>query len=417
MDHALRIKSEPIRIPQQAFFVPLLTECFSMNTPWQFLLQTEDSPDWSPLCVTDPLAENRYRLAVKNAPPNLEVDIVFTQITDGSSYLLPHKKCCTRRVNAQGFLLLSPLTHLAPGTWQIRCLPSVMAEMLGQTGQASLEFTVTPAIQLANQSLAEEPEMLSEEPKTFSQSLRELQLPEALPLPTLSFEAHHGHSISEEEVASLTPELEAISHVHYDHLLTVIPPLISENELQDLFSEIASITPDTTIPETTINEELETPLVVEEERPEVSSLPAETLPNLAEISSVPVPELQEDVPVKVETEVTLFDEQVNDQVDAQVNDQVSVISQSETVKYEKNYLVQVHYLDSNTSITIDVAVIEDPHHPPCHLHLPNPAQMPRRLQLPLLAKKQVLPPKLSPSSTASKSSIRFKKLEPHQQAS
>lgn len=386
-----------------------------MNTPWQFLLQTEDSSDWSPLSVTEPLTENRYRLAVKNAPPNLEVDIVFTRITDGSSYLLPRKQRYTRQVNAQGFLQLSPLTHLEPGIWQIRCSPSVMAEMSGQRGQASLEFTVTPAIELtphslseASQAFSEEPKTLAEEPKTFSKPLLELQLPELLPLPELSLSSHHCYDMSEEEIASLTPELEAISHFHYDHLNTVIQPLITESELEELFSESASPTE-----EITINDISEIPLGTPEETQEMSPLAVEIAPMLTEAVSENLPDFPADPKLNIETELMVSEPPVL----AISEPTAEPLAQSGTIKQEKNYLVQVHYLDSNTSITIDVAVLEDPDQPPYYLDLPNPAQMPRRLQLPLLAQKQVLPPKLSPAPARSKSSIRFTKLEPYQQAS
>ncbi|MFM7580222.1 MAG: hypothetical protein ACKO5Q_25225, partial [Microcystaceae cyanobacterium] len=163
-------------------------------------------------------------------------------------------------------------------------------------------------------------------------------------------------------------------------------------ELEELFSE--SVSPTEKI---TINEISEIPLGTPEETQEISPLAVEIAPMLTEAVSENLPDFPADPKLNIETELMVSEPPVL----AISEPTAEPLAQSGTIKQEKNYLVQVHYLDSNTSITIDVAVLEDPDQPPCHLDLPNPAQMPRRLQLPLLAQKQVLPPKLSPAPARS----------------
>ena len=186
-----------------------------MNNTWDFLIQKDGETEWSKLTDLSSLPAGCYQLAAKSDRPKLNVDIRIThqdlkqanppQIIASISHHLDHA----------GFILLLPLTHLSAGQWQIHCFPSILAEMSGATWRTSLQFDITPVESL--ETPLEQPQKSS-----LLDFFRSMEMPELSPLPDVFTPTPHQFAYLEE--AALTPELEAISQIHYE-METICQPV------------------------------------------------------------------------------------------------------------------------------------------------------------------------------------------------
>jgi hypothetical protein len=432
-----------------------------MSNTWNFLIQKEGETEWSALKDLSPLPAERYQLAAQCDRPNLEVDIRISH-QEINLIQTPHPiASVSHRLDAQGFILLLPLTYLSPGQWQIHCFPSVLAEMSGATWRASVQFDITPAEPSALRS--ENPE------KPFLLNpFRSMEIPELLSLPETFRPTAHQFTYIEEAV--LTPELEAISQLHYEMgemgkaldssdrievAAADVKPLweiASVPEVPEIFETISS--PQSVMPESACLDGLETDRSLETasspSRTEWEEIEIEELESLFSASSLAesseatetedlesffsafsLPEPSEEIQAIRSEKLPLLELETTTESDRTITESSSaVLAIADTVqpqesvtavsvpKREISYLVELSYPDHNTTFTIDVVVTEDDNQAALDLHLPELSLLRRKLFLASPKRTKILPPKLFPNSLPKRSfqpqKLQFTKLEPLQ---
>lgn len=110
---------------------------------WEFLLQKEGDRSWLPLeSPTVEILEGRYRIVAQSRRENatVEIRIVHQSIDDQP----PKRRLQTRsaQTNDRGLVVVMPYTHLQPGRWELRAQGDLMADMLGESWQATVELQV-----------------------------------------------------------------------------------------------------------------------------------------------------------------------------------------------------------------------------------------------------------------------------------
>lgn len=113
---------------------------------WEFLLQREGEVTWHPLAsqAMVEIQEGRYRLAVRSSYTDTEVDV---RITHDSTYEDPPKRRMqkhARSTNADGLMVVIPFNYLKPGSWEFRCRPDLITDLMGDSWQHTLQIQVLP---------------------------------------------------------------------------------------------------------------------------------------------------------------------------------------------------------------------------------------------------------------------------------
>ena len=433
-----------------------------MSNTWDFLIQKDGKTEWSKLTDLSSLPAGCYQLAAKSDRPKLNVDIRITYQDLKQTNPPQTIASISHHLDHQGFILLLPFTHLSAGQWQIHCFPSILAEMSGATWRTSLQFDITP-VELLETPL-EPPE------KSFLLDFfRSMEMPELSPLPDVFTPTPHQFAYIEEAV--LTPELEAISQIHYemeticqpvniDAPLTPEPDPLSLNS-SDTTDLVSVILPESDSPNVPIPAALE---LVSSSQSVITELPfldeidaeddqlilSELFPSLAELEEIEAEEIQtlfatvssselakdidleetqaiclEELPLLKEATVKEIDEDITE-LSAEIPATPATLSVQDhsaiyTRKREISYLVELSYPDQNRTFTIDVVVTEGDNHIPLDLQLPKLSVMRRRLHITSPKSTKILPPKLYPTVppqvSQSSKKLQFTKFEPLQKVS
>jgi hypothetical protein len=89
---------------------------------WEFLLQKRGDKSWLPLEVpTVEILEGQYRLAAKSSFIETPIGIQIRYSPSAEVGYKPLQQKISKRTNPEGLLIVTPYTHLTPGTWQIFC--------------------------------------------------------------------------------------------------------------------------------------------------------------------------------------------------------------------------------------------------------------------------------------------------------
>jgi hypothetical protein len=275
-----------------------------MSNTWDFLIQKDGETEWSKLTDLSSLPAGCYQLAAKSDRPKLNVDIRITHQDLKQANPPQTIASLSHRLDHEGFILLLPLTHLSAGQWQIHCFPSILAEMSGATWRTSLQFDITP-VELLETPL--EPPQKS----SLLDFFRSMEMPELSPLPDVFTPTPHQFAYLEE--AALTPELEAISQIHYE-METICQPVNIDAPLtpdpgslsldsSTTTNSVTVILPKSDSPGVPIPEELElvssSPSVITElpfldeiDAEDDQLILSELLPSLAELEEIEAEEIQ-----------------------------------------------------------------------------------------------------------------------------
>ncbi|HEY9816194.1 MAG TPA: hypothetical protein V6D20_10415 [Candidatus Obscuribacterales bacterium] len=112
---------------------------------WEFLIQQEGDRSWLPLDTPDvEILEGRYRVVARSTYANRSVEV---RITHDAVYEEPPKRRTQARsaqTNRDGLMMVIPFTRLQPGTWEIRCISDVMADLMGEGWQQRVLLHVLP---------------------------------------------------------------------------------------------------------------------------------------------------------------------------------------------------------------------------------------------------------------------------------
>ncbi|GAB4378884.1 MAG: hypothetical protein Kow00121_31700 [Elainellaceae cyanobacterium] len=110
---------------------------------WEFLLQKEGDRSWLPLESSKvEILEGRYRIVAHSDRSNVPVEIRVTH--DATAEIPPMRRTQRRhsRTNKDGLVVVMPFTRLLPGIWDLRCASDVMADMLGEGWQHTVQLQV-----------------------------------------------------------------------------------------------------------------------------------------------------------------------------------------------------------------------------------------------------------------------------------
>lgn len=433
-----------------------------MSNTWDFLIQKDGETEWSKLTDLSSLPAGCYQLAAKSDRPKLNVDIRITYQDLKQTNPPQTIASISHRLDYEGFILLLPLTHLSAGQWQIHCFPSILAEMSGATWRTSLQFDITPVESL--ETPLEQPQKSS-----LLDFFRSMEMPELSPLPDVFTPTPHQFAYLEE--AALTPELEAISQIHYEmeaicQPVNIDAPLTPEPDPLSLDSStttnsVTVILPESDSPGVPIPEELElvssSPSVITElpfldeiDAEDDQLILSELLPSLAELEEIEAEEIQtlfatvssselakdidleetqaiclEELPLLEGKSTKEADENIT-KLSVEIPAIADTISSQDhpatyTHKREITYFVELSYPDQNRTFTIDVVITEDSNQVPLDLQLPKLSVMRRRLHITSPKSTKILPPKLYPTVppqvSQSSKKLQFTKFEPLQKVS
>jgi len=108
----------------------------------EFLLQGEGDQTWLPLEASAEILEGHYRLGVRVSHPHLsvEVKLIYREPGSVSSLLEKHYG----KTDAEGLMVLSPLTHFQPGLWEVHCAREPLSDLLGDSWHQILKLQVLP---------------------------------------------------------------------------------------------------------------------------------------------------------------------------------------------------------------------------------------------------------------------------------
>ncbi|WAL62653.1 hypothetical protein [Thermocoleostomius sinensis] len=112
---------------------------------WEFLIQKEGDRSWLPLGSSKvEILEGRYRIVAHSERSNTPVEIRI--IHDATAEIPPIRRTQKRvsQTNNNGLVAILPFTRLLPGVWELRCTSDLMADMLGEGWQHSVQLQVLP---------------------------------------------------------------------------------------------------------------------------------------------------------------------------------------------------------------------------------------------------------------------------------
>ncbi|HEY9661013.1 MAG TPA: hypothetical protein V6C65_21370, partial [Allocoleopsis sp.] len=112
---------------------------------WEFLLQKEGDRSWLPLeSPKVEILEGRYRVVARSNRVNTPVEIRITH--DSMAEMPPVRRTQKRtgKTNRDGLVVIIPFTRLSPGMWELRCTSELMADMLGEGWQYTVQFQIDP---------------------------------------------------------------------------------------------------------------------------------------------------------------------------------------------------------------------------------------------------------------------------------
>ncbi|MGL5034871.1 MAG: hypothetical protein ACRC6M_13830 [Microcystaceae cyanobacterium] len=345
-----------------------------INRRWYFLVQKEGETKWRSLNSAGVWSEGNYRLAAKSDRPhlNLAIRLVYTAIASELTFSKPVTQHYRGRVNSQGFVFLSPVIHFAAGHWQLICQPIASEEVSDPNWQTSLDFEI----------IASKPENIN----YYNQPFLDIELPEVFTIPEFSSTPHQFIDLEDK---SFTPELENISHTHYQIETFTTPKLFSTEAITAMTEGVSS----------TESAELVS-LEQEHNLPPVSdSLKTEF--NLSE----------------TENSCTVIKSEVKPETNAPLSATMDSVESAIAHKKEKTYIIQLQDLLNHTSVTIDIAVVDDDNHIPLNIQLPEP-KLKYKLNLISQSFPPILPPKLrSMTVNKNKKKLQFTKFEPKEKVS
>jgi hypothetical protein len=112
---------------------------------WEFLLQKEGDRSWLPLESPDvEILEGRYRVVARSNRVNTTLEVRVIHQTDDEAS--PKRRCQKRaaQTNQDGLVVVLPFTQLQSGIWELRCASDVMADMMGEGWQHTVQLFVQP---------------------------------------------------------------------------------------------------------------------------------------------------------------------------------------------------------------------------------------------------------------------------------
>jgi hypothetical protein len=111
---------------------------------WEFLLQKQGDKSWLPLeSPTVEILEGHYRLASRTKLANVLVGVQLSYMPS-TGLQTPSRQNFSKRINAEGLLIVLPYTHFIAGTWQIECINLEQEAPKSETRLASICFEVQP---------------------------------------------------------------------------------------------------------------------------------------------------------------------------------------------------------------------------------------------------------------------------------
>lgn len=112
---------------------------------WEFLIQKDGDRSWLPIEPPGAeILEGRYRIVARASRVNTLTEIRITHIATQED---PPKRRVQKRqgqTNPEGLLVVMPYTQLQPGVWELRCNSDLMADMMGDSWQYSVQLEVLP---------------------------------------------------------------------------------------------------------------------------------------------------------------------------------------------------------------------------------------------------------------------------------
>ncbi|NJR65128.1 MAG: hypothetical protein HC772_07095 [Leptolyngbyaceae cyanobacterium CRU_2_3] len=143
---------------------------------WEFLIQKEGDRSWLPLeSPKVEILEGRYRIVARSSRINAPVEIRMVQnaITETPPVRRIQKR--TSQTNKDGLIVIIPFTRLLPGAWELRCTGDLMAEMLGDGWQHSVQLQVLPLELTSDDWDADwQPDSMASEPASLDQTRQNL---------------------------------------------------------------------------------------------------------------------------------------------------------------------------------------------------------------------------------------------------
>lgn len=112
---------------------------------WEFLLQKEGDRSWLPLESPDvEILEGRYRIVARSNRVNTPVEVRIIHQLEEANQPKRRTQKRTTKTNQDGLMVVLPFTWLQPGVWELRCASDVMADMMGEGWQHTVQLDVQP---------------------------------------------------------------------------------------------------------------------------------------------------------------------------------------------------------------------------------------------------------------------------------
>jgi hypothetical protein len=112
---------------------------------WEFLIQKEGDRSWLPLeSPSVEVLEGRYRVVARSSRSNTPTEIRVTHYATDETPPVRRVRKRSGQTNPDGLIVILPFTRLQSGLWELRCTGDLMAEMLGENWQYTVQLDVLP---------------------------------------------------------------------------------------------------------------------------------------------------------------------------------------------------------------------------------------------------------------------------------
>lgn len=112
---------------------------------WEFLIQQEGDRSWLPLeSPSVEILEGRYRIVARSSRTSTPTEVRVTHYDMQADPPVQRARKRSSQTNPDGLIVILPFTRLEPGLWELSCTGDVMAEMMGQNWQYSVQLEVVP---------------------------------------------------------------------------------------------------------------------------------------------------------------------------------------------------------------------------------------------------------------------------------
>jgi len=126
---------------------------------WEFLIQKEGDRSWLPLeSPSVEILEGRYRVVARSSRVSTTTEIRVTHHATDVSPPVRRIRKRTSQTNPDGLFVILPFTQLLPGTWELHCTSDLMAEMLGEGWQSTVQLDVLPLESSGAEAWDDEPD-------------------------------------------------------------------------------------------------------------------------------------------------------------------------------------------------------------------------------------------------------------------